>query len=142
MNAAAPMMGGMSCPPVEAAASTAPANSGRYPSRFIMGMVRLPESTMLETELPTRPSRALVMTAILAGPPEAHPATAFQMSMKSLPDPRVFTKRGEQEEQEHERGRDPQRDAEDALGGENMWDAMRSSEYPRCDMKPGKYAPK
>ena len=24
----------------------------------------------------------------------------------------------------------------------NMWDAMRSSEYPRCDMKPGKYAPK
>ena len=26
-NAAAPMMGGMICPPVEAAASTAPANS-------------------------------------------------------------------------------------------------------------------
>ena len=28
-NAAAPMIGGMSCPPVDEAASTAPANSGR-----------------------------------------------------------------------------------------------------------------
>ena len=27
-NAAAPMIGGISCPPVDAAASTAPANSG------------------------------------------------------------------------------------------------------------------
>ena len=53
-----------------------------------MGMVRLPDSTVLATELPdTVPSRALVMTAILAGPPEAQPATALEMSMKSCPNP-------------------------------------------------------
>ena len=41
------------------------------------GMVKLPDPTVLATELPeTVPSKALVMTAIFAGPPEAHPATA------------------------------------------------------------------
>jgi hypothetical protein len=40
-------------------------------------MVKLPEPTVLATELPeTVPSQALAMTAILAGPPEAQPATA------------------------------------------------------------------
>ena len=38
-NAAAPMIGGIICPPVEAEASTAAANSGLYPVFFIMGTV-------------------------------------------------------------------------------------------------------
>src|SRR5690606_1666156 len=78
-NAAAPMMGGIIWPPVDAAASTAAANSGLYPRRFIIGMVKLPEPTVLATELPEMvPSRALVMTATLAGPPDAQPATALR----------------------------------------------------------------
>ena len=39
--------------------------------RFIMGMVMEPEPTVLATEEPeAMPSRALAMTATLAGPPE------------------------------------------------------------------------
>ena len=69
------MTGGMIWPPVEAAASTAPANSGRYPVFFIMGMVTEPVVTVLPTEEPdTMPQRAEEMTATLAGPPLAEPA--------------------------------------------------------------------
>ena len=42
MKAAAPMIGGMSCPPVEAQASTAPAKGAEYPTRFMRGMVKIP----------------------------------------------------------------------------------------------------
>jgi len=42
MNAAAPMTGGMIWPPVEAAASTAPAKFGVYPKRFMRGIVKVP----------------------------------------------------------------------------------------------------
>ncbi len=38
MNAADPMIGGMTCPPVDDAASTAAANCGLYPSFFMSGM--------------------------------------------------------------------------------------------------------
>ena len=41
-KAAAPMTGGMNCPPVEAAASTAPATWGWNPTRFMSGMVMEP----------------------------------------------------------------------------------------------------
>src|SRR4030042_6065031 len=76
-NAAAPITGGIICPPVDAAASTAAANSGLYPSFFIIGIVKLPEPTVFDTELPDIvPSRALVITATLAGPPEENPAIA------------------------------------------------------------------
>ena len=92
-KAAAPIMGGISCPPVEAEASTAPANSGRYPNRFIIGMVKLPEPTVLATELPDMvPSKALVNTATFAGPPAANPATALAKSIKNPPIP-VFSRK-------------------------------------------------
>ena len=48
------MTGGISCPPVEAAASTAPAKFLCYPSFLIMGMVKLPVPTTLATELTPR----------------------------------------------------------------------------------------
>ena len=38
------------------------------------------------------PSKAEVMTATLAGPPEAQPATALEMSMKNWPRP-VFSRK-------------------------------------------------
>ena len=84
-NAAAPMIGGIICPPVEAEASTAAANSGLYPVFFIMGMVMEPEPTVLATELPeAMPSSAEAMTATFAGPPLAEPATKLAQSMKKL----------------------------------------------------------
>ena len=79
------MMGGMICPPVEAAASTAPANSPLYPVFFIIGIVTEPVVTVLPTEEPdTIPHRAEEITATLAGPPADAPATVLARSMKKL----------------------------------------------------------
>ena len=44
-NAAAPITGGVNMSPVDAAASTAPANSARYPAFFINGIVNAPAVT-------------------------------------------------------------------------------------------------
>ena len=84
-NAAAPMIGGMICPPVDEAASTAPANSGRYPVFFIIGMVTEPVVTVLPTEEPdTIPHKAEEITATLAGPPDDQPARRLAKEMKKL----------------------------------------------------------
>ena len=49
-----------------------------------MGMVKLPELTVLATELPVMvPCRALAMTATLAGPPVALPARLLAISIKN-----------------------------------------------------------
>ena len=88
-NAAAPIIGGIICPPVEDAASTAPANSGRYPVFFIIGIVILPVVTVLATELPeTIPQRAEEITATFAGPPLDAPAMelAIEMKKSEIPD--------------------------------------------------------
>ena len=42
MKAAAPIMGGVTMPPVDAVDSTPAENSGEYPNFFIIGMVKLP----------------------------------------------------------------------------------------------------
>ena len=79
------MIGGMICPPVDAAASTAPANSGLYPVFFIMGIVTEPVVTVLPTEEPdTMPHSAEEITATFAGPPDDHPAIRFANEMKKL----------------------------------------------------------
>ena len=52
MKAPAPMTGGISGPPVEAAASTPAAKRGVKPARFISGMVITPVVTTLATEEP------------------------------------------------------------------------------------------
>ena len=62
--------------------------------------VTLPEPTVLATELPEYiPSRALEITATLAGPPVARPAMEFAISIKKVPifvfsrkDPRIINK--------------------------------------------------
>ena len=92
-KAAAPMTGGMSCPPVEAAASTPPANSLRYPSFFIIGIVKEPDVTTFATELPLMvPCSALEKIATLAGPPTLLPAMATARSLKYCPTP-VLTRK-------------------------------------------------
>ena len=84
-NAAAPIIGGMICPPVEEAASTAPANSGRYPVFFIIGIVTEPVVTVLPTEEPeTIPHSADEITATFAGPPADQPAIRFANEMKKF----------------------------------------------------------
>ncbi|KAF5029693.1 hypothetical protein DSECCO2_645910 [anaerobic digester metagenome] len=91
MKAAAPMMGGSSCPPTEADDSTAPANSLLYPVFFINGMVKAPVVTTFATALPLIEMRKpLAMTATLAGPPFELPANASARSLKNLPIPHLF----------------------------------------------------
>ena len=51
-NAAAPMTGGVSCPLVEDATSTAPAFSALNPVRFISGIVNVPVVTTFAIEEP------------------------------------------------------------------------------------------
>jgi len=64
------MTGGMSCPPVDATASTAAEKRGEKPDRFIIGIVTTPVATMLETATPeTDPNMLEAMIEILAAPP-------------------------------------------------------------------------
>ena len=82
-KAAAPITGGISWPPVEETASTAPANSSRYFCFFISGMVKAPVVTTLAMALPEMvPMMALEITAILAGPPRLAPASEMERSRK------------------------------------------------------------
>lgn len=82
MKAPALMIEGMICPPVEATASTAPANLASYPVSFMRSMVKLPVVTTLPAELPPiGPKSADAMIATLAGPPRARPAIANARSM-------------------------------------------------------------
>ena len=86
INAAAPIIGGIICPPVEAAASVAPANSGLNPAFFIIGMVKDPVATVFPTELPeTVPCSALATTAAFAVPPVKRPVKAKAISLKNFP---------------------------------------------------------
>ncbi len=87
-KAAAPITGGMICPPVEATASTAAANGGRKPVRFISGIVIGPSTITLATALPeTVPNRLDETTATLPGPPAEWPVIDMAKSMKSCPVP-------------------------------------------------------
>jgi hypothetical protein len=67
---AAPTIGGMSRPPVEATASMPPAMGAGKPDRFISGMVTMPVPTTLATALPEiEPNSIEPNTAILPAPP-------------------------------------------------------------------------
>ena len=89
-NATAPITGGMIWPPVEAAASTAPANLGGKPVRLIIGMVKTPVVTTLATAAPfIVPKLALPMIAACAGPPRSLPVTAKANLRSVAPAPEV-----------------------------------------------------
>jgi hypothetical protein len=58
------MIGGINCPPVDAAASTPAANLGVNPDRVIIGIVITPVDTVVATAEPdTDPIRPEPMTA-------------------------------------------------------------------------------
>ena len=82
------MIGGMSCPPVDAAASIAPAVSFWYPPSFIIGIVIAPVEATFETALPdTEPKNAEPRIAIFPAPPLFLPANANEKSEKNLAPP-------------------------------------------------------
>src|SRR3990167_8668958 len=88
MKAPAPITGGMIWPPVDAVASTAAANSGRYRIRFMRGMLKIPSTTTLATADPEIvPKKAEETTDTLAGPPWERPATSLSRSTKVSPPP-------------------------------------------------------
>lgn len=71
-KAAAPMPRGMSCPPVDATASTAPAIRFRKPASFISGIEMTPVEATFATALPEiDPKSAEASTVIFALPPPA-----------------------------------------------------------------------
>ena len=82
------MIGGISCPPVDAAASTPPANLGEKPARFIRGIVITPVDAVFATAEPEMvPVRPDAMTATIPGPPTNRPATARAMLITNSPAP-------------------------------------------------------
>jgi hypothetical protein len=88
MNADAPIIGGMNCPPEETDASTAPAKLGSYPSFFIRGMEMEPVTSTLAAALPlTDPISVLPRMAALAGPPDVRPNNLVVRSIKTWTTP-------------------------------------------------------
>ena len=88
IKAAAPMIGGISCPFTPAATSIAPAFVRERPAFFISGMVNVPTVTTFAVELPeTMPVRPLAMTEALAGPPLYLPRSEKAKFMKYCPAP-------------------------------------------------------
>ena len=86
IKAPAPMIGGMICPPVEAAASIAPDVFLSYPTLCISGIVRLPVATTLPADVPLIiPISPEAKIATLAGPPRCRPVRAKAKLMKYSP---------------------------------------------------------
>ncbi len=93
----------------------------------------------MATELPeTVPSRALARTATLAGPPEAHPATALARFMKNRIIPVEVRK-------DPKRMKRKMKVAETPMGMpmmpsvvNHMWVTIRFTSYPRWVRNPGK----
>ncbi len=95
MKTLAPMMGGTICPPHEATASTAPANSRENPVRIIRGIVNVPVLTTLAIVEPeTMPNIELATTDACAGPPRKRPVSANARLMSICPVP-VASRRAE-----------------------------------------------
>src|SRR3546814_15660038 len=87
-KAMAPITGGRICPLVEATASTAAANLGVYPARFISGIVRMPvDAAFADGEHDTDPKSALAPTAAFAGPPPLCPVRVIATSRNHHPAP-------------------------------------------------------
>ena len=82
---AAPMIGGMNMPPIEAAGSIPPATWGLKPAFFIIGMVKAPVDTVLAMAEPDiDPNSPLAITETLAGPPILWPTAARGKSIKNF----------------------------------------------------------
>ena len=87
-KAVAPITGGINTPPVEAQASTPPANERLMPMRRMAGIESTPVVSTLLITLPLmEPIRPLEKIDTLAGPPRTWPKSAKAKLMKNLPPP-------------------------------------------------------
>ena len=81
-KAPAPIIGGIICPPVDAAASTPAANIGLKPFAFIRGIVITPVEAVFATADPEIvPVKADAITATKAAPPLNRPAIILANSI-------------------------------------------------------------
>ena len=93
IKAEAPITGGMTVPPVEAAASIPPATEGRYPVLIIIGIVIFPViATLAEAEPEILAVIKLAPTAALAPPPGRVPKKDRQISVKKSDAPERIRK--------------------------------------------------
>ena len=93
MKAAAPMIGGINWPLVEAATSMAPALTADMPILRITGRLKTPVVTTLAMEEPEiAPVMPDARIAALAGPPRYLPTSAKDKSRKYLPAPALSSK--------------------------------------------------
>ena len=118
-NAAAPITGGMICPPLDATASMAAAMWAGKPVRFISGMVIAPSTTTLATALPeTVPNSADETTETLAGPPRYRPvAIKRKIGEKFIAADRV-KRLAKQDERDHDAGSDVDGQTQHGVGVE------------------------
>src|SRR5699024_42197 len=87
------MIGGMTCPPCDETASTAPAKRLLKPNFFINGIVNEPVIAALAAPLPVIiPTIALEPTAESAGPPVLFPNNEKEKSVKNCPPPERIKK--------------------------------------------------
>ncbi|MDC0178834.1 TRAP transporter large permease subunit, partial [Woeseiaceae bacterium] len=92
-NAPAPIIGGIICPPVEAAVSTPAANLGENPDRIIMGMVIMPvETVVVIAEPDIEPIKPEPTTATCPAPPWKRPAILFAILTMNSPTPDLSRK--------------------------------------------------
>lgn len=84
-KAAAPIIGGVMSPPVEAMASTAPEKLDGKPTLFIIGMVSVPVvATFAAAEPEIIPVKPLAKIATLAGPPTRPPEKYIPIFVSAL----------------------------------------------------------
>ena len=112
-KAPAPMIGGISWPPVDDADSTPAANFGSKPARFINGMVMTPVDAVLAIAEPEMvPVRPEATTATSPGPPTSLPAMARRHVDDEIAGARANQESAENDEQKHIGRRDPGNAAE------------------------------
>ena len=117
MNAAAPITGGMTCPPVEEAATTAPEKAGLNPAFFHQrngkgsGGYRICHGASGD-----RSHKAAGYHRCLARPPLTAPRKGQSEIDEELSRPGDLQNGPEEDEEKDERGGDPQGHSEDAVG--------------------------
>ena len=121
MKAAAPMMGGITWPFVEAATSIAPALTAGMPILRMTGMVNVPVVTTFAIDEPEiMPVMPEARIAALAGPPLNLPTRAKERARKYCPAPALSRRAPNSTNREHEAHRDADRNAEDRLPGQPL----------------------
>ena len=121
MKAAAPMIGGMSWPLVDAATSMAPAFVAGMPIRRMTGMVKVPVVTTLAIEEPeNHAGHAGRQDRRLGRPAAEAPHHGEGEREEVLARARLVEERAEQHEEEDEADRDADGDTEDGLAREPL----------------------